>query len=207
MLAVATVAADQRPRQQPVPRPPTLAELGPLNAPKLLDQYLAGRFDEAVQAVRAGGDDAGRKLRQQWALFVPRGSTPTSPIAPSAVLPRRRLRSKPKISAPSAATGPDHSRSVCRPVRGELGVLAIRATGKADDTEHAWLMAAISLAEGVRDWRYLHRYVAPPAANTRPRPGTGPPPIRGLIDLALDRFPKTRPFACTRRWPRPHVSW
>jgi tetratricopeptide (TPR) repeat protein len=61
--------------------------------------------------------------------------------------------------------------------------------GKPDDTEHAWLMAAISLAEGVRDWRFLHRYVAPPAANTRSRPGTGPPPVRGLINMALDRFP------------------
>jgi hypothetical protein len=61
--------------------------------------------------------------------------------------------------------------------------------GRSDDTEHAWLIAAISLAEGVRDWRYLHRYVAPPAANTRQRPGTGPPPVRGLIDRALDRFP------------------
>src|SRR5688572_14386335 len=69
-LAVATAAADQRSRQPP-PKPPTLAELGPLNAPRLLDQYLAGRFDEAVQTVRAAGDDAARKLRQQWALFVP----------------------------------------------------------------------------------------------------------------------------------------
>jgi len=189
-LAVATVAADQRPRQ-PEQKPPTLAELGPLNAPRLLDQYLAGRFDDAVQTVRAAGDDAARKLRQQWALFVPAWIDTDEPhraqrilAAAAFALETENLRAE---RGDWAQTTPDLCAGQCV-VTWAYSLFEQR--GKADDTEHAWLMAAISLAEGVRDWRYLHRYVAPPAVNTRPRPGTGPPPVRGLIDIALDRFPK-----------------
>ena len=189
-LAAATAAADQRPRQPP-PKPPTLAELGPLSAPRLLDQYLAGRFDDAVQAVRAGGDDAARKLRQQWALFVPAWIDADEShraqrilAAAAFALETENIRAE---RGDWAQTTPDLCAGQCV-VSWAYSLFEQR--GKPDDTEHAWLMSAISLAEGVRDWRYLHRYVAPQAANTRPRPGTGPPPVRGLIDVALDRFPK-----------------
>jgi hypothetical protein len=191
MFAAATVAAHQRPRQQAVQKPPTLAELGPLNAPRLLDQYLAGGFDEAVQAVRAADDDAGRKLRQQWALFVPGWIDADEPhraqrilAAATFALDTENVRAE---RGDWAQTTPDLCAGPCV-VNWAYSLFAQR--GRPDDTEHAWLMAAISLAEGVRDWRFLHRYVAPPAANTRPRPGTGAPPVRGLIDIALDRFPK-----------------
>ena len=190
LLAVATVGADQRPRQAAQKPLPTLAELGPLNAPQLLDVYLAGRFDEAVQAVRAAGDDAGRKLRQQWALFVPAWIDADEPhraqrilAAATFALETENVRAE---RGDWAQTTPDLCAGQCV-VNWAYSIFAQR--GRPDETEHAWLMAAISLADGVRDWRFLHRYVAPQAANTRPRPGTGPPPIRGLIDVALDRFP------------------
>ena len=164
--------------------------MGPLNAPRLLDQYVAGRFDDAVQTVRAAGDDAGRKLRQQWALFVPAWIDADEPhrakrilAAATFALETENIRAE---RGDWAQTTPDLCAGPCV-VNWASSLFEQR--GKPDDTEHAWLMAAISLAEGVRDWRYLHRYVAPPAANTRPRPGTGPPPVRGLIDVALDRFP------------------
>lgn len=190
MLAAATVAADQRPRQPAQKPPPTLAELGPLNAPRLLDEYLAGRFDETVQAVRAAGDDAGRKLRQQWALFVPGWIDADEPhraqrilAAATFALETENVRAE---RGDWAQTTPDLCAGPCV-VNWAYSLFAQR--GRPDDAERAWLLAAISLAEGVRDWRFLHRYVAPAAANTRLRPGTGPPPIRGLIDIALDRFP------------------
>ena len=64
LLAVLLAVTPARPLEgqrsrQPPPKPPTLAELGPLNAPQLLDVYLAGRFEEALQPVRAASDDAG----------------------------------------------------------------------------------------------------------------------------------------------------
>ena len=157
-LAVATPAADQRPRQQPVKPPPTLAELGPLNAPRLLDQYLSGRFDDAVQAVRAAGDDAARKLRQQWALFVPAWIDADEPhraqrilAAAAFALETENIRAE---RGDWAQTTPDLCAGPCV-VSWAYSLFEQR--GKPDDTEHAWLLAAISLADGVRDWRYLHR--------------------------------------------------
>lgn len=188
IVAVSGAAADQR--QQQTKLPPTLAELGPLSAPRLLDQYLAGRFDESVQAVRAAGDDAARKLRQQWALFVPGWIDADEPHRPQRILAAatfaletENLRAE---RGDWAQTTPD---SCAGPCVLNWAYSLFEQRGKADETEHAWLMAATSLAEGVRDWRFLHRYVAQPAANVRPRPGTGPPPVRGLLDVALDRFP------------------
>ena len=187
-LTVTAVAADQR-RQQPPP-PPTLAELGPLNAPRLLDGYLAGRFDEAVQTVKIAPDDAARRLRQQFILYVPawidadeaqRGQRIVA--AAAFALETENLRAE---RGDWAQTTPDSCAGQC--------VLnwaydLFESRGKPDEAERDWLKAAIALAEGVRDWRFLHRYVPPPAANTRPRPGTGQPPVRGLINRALDRFP------------------
>jgi hypothetical protein len=144
-----------------------------------------------VQAVRTAGDDAARKLRQQWALFVPAWIDADEPhraqrilAAAAFALETENIRAE---RGDWAQTTPDLCAGPCV-VSWAYSLFEQR--GKPDDTEHAWLLAAISLAEGVRDWRSLHRYVAPPAANTRPRPGTGPPPVRGLIDVALDRFPK-----------------
>jgi len=187
-LAVASAAAEQR-SQQPQ-RVPTLAELGPLNAPRLLDLYLAGRFEEALQPVRMANDDAARKLRQQWALYVPAWIDADEPHKSKRILAAATFALETENFRAERGDWNAQTADLCAGACVLNWAYSLFETrGKADDTEHAWLMAAIALAEGVRDWRFLHRYVSPPAANTRQRPGTGQPPVRGLVDRALDRFP------------------
>src|SRR5262245_27094705 len=45
-----------------------LKPIAPLDLPKTLDVYAAGRFEEAVQAIARAGDEVGRNLRRHWAV-------------------------------------------------------------------------------------------------------------------------------------------
>ena len=54
--------------EQKAPAQVGLPSIAPLDLPRLLDLYAAGRFDEAVQSVARAGDEAGRNLRQHWAV-------------------------------------------------------------------------------------------------------------------------------------------
>jgi hypothetical protein len=66
LTAGVVCSAAQRPGDQGKPVPPP--SIAPLDLPRLLDTYAAGRFDEAVQAIARAGDEVGRNLRHHWPL-------------------------------------------------------------------------------------------------------------------------------------------
>lgn len=176
-LLFSTIPTAGQKNQRPVPLPP----IAPLDLPRLLDQYAAGQFDEAVRGVAQAGDEVGRHLRRHWDVTGRQWID-----ADPAHRPQRIL------AAAAFALETEHVRAE----RGDWRItddppcaaacvldwaqLRLIERGSPDDAEHAWLLAAAALAGGVRDWRYLQRTVDPSrAARVLP----------GLMNRALLRFP------------------
>jgi len=179
LAAGAVCGAEQRPRDQrkPVPPPP----IAPLDLPRLLDAYAAGRFEEAVQTIARAGDEVGRNLRRHW------------PLAGAAWIDATPgLRSRRLLAAAALAL----ENETIRAERGDWrhtgnppcaascaldwAQQQLTERGSADSAERAWYLAAAALAGGVRDLRYLYRPIDP-ARNARVLPG--------LMDRAVMRFP------------------
>jgi hypothetical protein len=173
----ATSGAGQKAQPKVVP----LKSIAPLDLARLLDLYAGGRFDEAVSSVARAGDEVGRNLRRHWDVSGRQWID-----ADPAERPRRIL----------AAVAFALETEQIRAERGDWRVtddppctascvldwaqLRLIERGPPDPAERAWLLAAASLAGGVRDWRYLQRTVDP----TRPARV-----LPGLMDRGLLRFP------------------
>jgi tetratricopeptide (TPR) repeat protein len=176
VLAVARPAANQQNKGEIPLRP-----IAPLDLRRTLDLYAEGRFDDAVKAVAGAGDDVGRNLRRHW---------PVTGRAWIDAEPGRRPRRL--LVAAALALETENLRAE----RGDWRVsddplcaaacvldwaqLQLIERGPPDRAERAWYLAAAALAGGVRDWRYLQRWVDP-VRGARATPG--------LIDRALIRFP------------------
>jgi hypothetical protein len=179
LTAGAVCGAEQRPRDQRKPVPPP--SIAPLDLPRLLDAYAAGRFDEAVQTIARAGDEVGRNLRRHWPLAgaawveaAPEQRSRRLLAAAALALENETLRAErgdwrnagnPPCAAPCALDWAQQ-RLIDR--------------GSADSAERAWYLAAAALAGGVRDLRYLHRPIDA-ARSARILPG--------LMDRAVTRFP------------------
>jgi tetratricopeptide (TPR) repeat protein len=169
--------------EQKAPAQVRLPSIAPLDLPRLLDLYAAGRFDEAVQSVARAGDEVGRNLRQHWAV-AGRAWIDADP----AQRPQRAL------AAAAFALETEHIRAERGDWRGtdascaaacvlDWAQIQLVQRGAPDRAEHTWYLAAAALAGGVRDWRYLQR------------PARVPP---GLMDRALARFPDDAPVRLER---------
>src|SRR3954471_15519851 len=140
------------------PKVPPLRPIAPLDLGGALDTYASGRFEAAVNMVASAGDEAGRTRRRHWAVDGEQWIA-----ADPAHGPQRRL------AAAALALETEHLRAERGPWRisdsppcaagcvldGAQLLLVNR--GAPDSAEHAWYLAAASLAGGVRDWRYLQR--------------------------------------------------
>ena len=177
VLFSATPEAGQK-TKPPAPPPP----VAPLDLPRLLDLYAAGRFDEAVRSVAQVGDEIGQRLRRHWDV--------TGRQWIDADLEHRPQRI---LVAAALALETEHiraERGEWRVAEGDPPCTAscvldwaqsqLVQRGAPDRAERAWYLAAAALAGGDRDWRYLQRPV---------RPGRAPEVMPALMDRALARFP------------------
>jgi tetratricopeptide (TPR) repeat protein len=167
-----------------------------LDLARLLDDYAAGRFDQAVRAFEAAGDLKANQLRSHW-----RGTVRLWVDANPASKPRRLL------ATASFALETEHLRAerggwnymmtgVCqlppnarnRDARGPAGqcvmewawsLLGERAL--ADEGERAWVLAAAALLSGMREYAPLYRFL--------PRAVPPDPTSNGLLREALRRHP------------------
>jgi tetratricopeptide (TPR) repeat protein len=162
---------------------PQLPPIAPLDLPRTLDLYAAGRFDEAVRVAARAGDEAGRNLRRHWAVT----GRAWIDAEPDPVKRRHRL-----LAAAAFALETENIRAE----RGDWRIsdnprcaaacvldwshAQLLERGEPDRAERAWYLAVAALAGGVRDWRYLH-WPIDRAAAMRVMPG--------LMDRALIRFP------------------
>ena len=167
------------------------AEAPILDLAKLLDDYSAGRFDQAVAAVQSAGDSQATLLRTQWRgagrLWID-ADPATKPqrllAAASFALETERLRVERGawMTAMAGVCPADprepESKNPAGPCVLEWGWSLLVERAIPDAAERAWVLAASALVGGVRDFRVLYR----------PAPGTqfeG----RGLIAAALARHP------------------
>jgi hypothetical protein len=163
-----------------------------LDLAALLRSYASGRHEEAVKAIGAAGDEAGRALRLEWPVVArrwideqPEGRQRRMLVAASLALETENIRAERGdwtlhtnvCQSYRELLVPMQAGSAHCVLQWAYSVLAERLT--PDEAERAWLLAAAALAGGVRDWRLLHVPPFPPASRTQ---------TRGLIDSALLRF-------------------
>jgi tetratricopeptide (TPR) repeat protein len=180
LLFSATPEAGQKGRDEQPLRP-----IAPLDLGRVLDRYADGHFDEAVRTVVRAGDEVGRNLRRHWAVTGrqwidadPERRPQRTLAAVSLALETEYLRAERGDWRVSEDKPPCPASCVL-----DWAQLQLAARGEPDGAERAWYLAAAALAGGVRDWRYLHRWVDP-ARRTRLTPG--------LMDRALERLPNDR---------------
>jgi hypothetical protein len=179
VAAGAVCGAAQRPRDQRKPAPPP--SIAPLDLPRLLDAYAAGRFDEAVETIAKAGDEVGRHLRRHWPL------TGAAWIEAAPGERSRRLLAAAALALENETIRAERGdwRNAGNPPCAASCALdwaqqRLVERGAADSAERAWYLAAAALAGGVRDVRYLYRPIDP-ARSVRVLPG--------LMDRAVLRFP------------------
>ena len=181
VVAAAAVCVAAQGRPDPRKPPPPLPSIAPLDLPRLLETYAAGRFDDAVQTIARAGDEVGRNLRRHWPVTgaawidaAPEQRPRRLLAAAALVLETETIRAErgdwrnPGNPPCAAACALDWAQQ------------RLIERGPPDAAERAWYLAAAALAGGARDVRYLQRPVDP-ARSTRSLPG--------LMDRAVTRFP------------------
>jgi tetratricopeptide (TPR) repeat protein len=180
VLLSATAGADQR-KMPDVP--PPLPPIAPLDLPRALDLYAAGRFDEAVQSVARAGDEIGRHLRRHWPVTAKQwidadpDRRPQRLLAAAALaLETEHLRTERGDWRVTTGDDPPCAGSCVL----DWAQSQLVQRGAPDRAERAWCLAAAALVGGVRDWRYLQRTIEPARAGQV---------IPGFLERALARFP------------------
>ena len=206
VVSAAVVQAGQRKPPKP-PEPPSIA---PLVVSRLLETYAAGRFDDALREVAQVDDEIGLNLRVRWyfdALPWINAAADQRPrrllVAAALALETERLRVERGQWGNGVEFGPDLPACPGACVLDWAQTLLVER-GSPDIAEHAWYLAAASLAGGVRDWRYLHRPLSfrplgarPPSPPQPLSPGSSPlwrSAQSGLTERALMRFPNDPPL-------------
>jgi tetratricopeptide (TPR) repeat protein len=175
-----------------------------LNLPALLDVYASGRFDDALAVVERASDKDGLAMRllwptagRQWIDTDPAHHRRRLLVAAAFALEVEHVRvergqwfvgpwQKTKNGGGFTCSG----RCVL-----DWAVRCLVERGAPDEAEHAWWLAAIALAQGVRDGRFLDSTYQPPSSFA----GTfGPfvtlPPQPGILPTALERYPADPQF-------------
>jgi tetratricopeptide (TPR) repeat protein len=178
VLCSATPEAGQK-TKPPEPPPP----IAPLDLPRLLDLYAAGRFDEAVRSVAQVDDEIGQRLRRHWDVTGRQWIDADVEHRPQRILVTAAFMLETEhVRAERGewrvAQGDPPCAAACAL---DWAQLQLVQRGAPDQAERAWYLAAAALAAGDRDWRYLQRPVRPP--------GRAPEVMPGLLDRALARFP------------------
>jgi len=155
----------------------------------LLDQYAAGRFDEAIATIDKAGDDAANGLRADWPL----GGRAWIDAEPSHRASRLLTAAALALEFENLAIergrwgqfGSDCA-SIC--VLNWASSLLIER-GAPDEAERIWRLAAIAMGQGTRDERFLAQPLDPrqPLASGR-----------GATYDALARFPNDPRFRLDR---------
>jgi hypothetical protein len=149
--------------------------------PAALDLYAEGRFDEAVQAVARAGDEVGRNLRRHWAVTGRAWIDDEPGRRPQRLLAAAALALETENLRAERGDWRISDDPVCAAACVlDWAQLQLTERGTPDRAERTWYLAAAALAGGVRDWRYLQRWVDPTRAARAPT---------GLVDRALIRFP------------------
>jgi len=193
------------------------AQSGRLILTPLLDDYSAGRFDAAMRAVSNADDETVFRLLadlpthgRRWIDATPEDRRRRLLVAASLVVEVEHVLIERGFWTMSwSADGLDLCELLAKVGSDGRGTVnqcllnwayaLLTERGFGDGGEHAWVLAAAALIEGVHDWRFLH---VPPGANPRDfvvqirRDGLGGsmpdrflPAVRGLVDRALERFP------------------
>jgi hypothetical protein len=186
LLCLTTAGAGQKAK-----KPTPLPSIAPLDLPRALDLYADGRFDQAVRMVAQAGDEAGRDLRQHWAVTARQWIDADPPRRPQRILAAASLALETEQIRQErgdwrVSEGDPACPAAC--VLDWAQIMLVQR-GAPDAAERAWYLAAAALAGGVRDWRYLERAVDPQrSAALSP----------GLMDRALARFPDDAPLRLER---------
>jgi hypothetical protein len=155
LLVTATAPAASQRRQKP---PPPLPSIAPLNLPRLLDLYDAGRFDEAVGTIAQAGDETGRHLRLHWPVegrewidADPARRPQRSLSAAALALETEQLRAE---RGDWRVSGDDPFCAAACVL--DWAQMQLVQRGAPDAAERAWYLAAASLARGVSELRYVY---------------------------------------------------
>jgi tetratricopeptide (TPR) repeat protein len=187
IVAVSAAVLQAGQRRPPAKKPEPPPSIAPLVLPDLLDLYAAGRVDEALGQISRQDDKIARNLRAHWALEA-RSWIDADPavrlhrlfVAAAFALETEQLRAERGDWGMAVGDPPCAGPCVL-----DWAQALLVERGAPDRAEKAWDLAAISLASGVRDWRYLQRIIdsgAPPS----PAPTALVP---GFIERTLLRFP------------------
>jgi hypothetical protein len=156
----------------------------------LLDAYAQGNFDESLKAVYQATRAQARDVRQrlvltgsQWvdAALDDRGRRALA--AATFGLEVERIRAE-----RGEWQAEDDTECAGRCVI-EWACTLLQSRGAADDSERAWMLASIALANGVRDWTFLQSPLARPTEKTVQR---------GHVHHAIARFPDEPRFRLAR---------
>jgi len=164
-----------------------------LDLAHLLDDYSAGRFDQAMGAVASAGDVEANQLRTEWRTTgrvwidaVPSAKPQRLLAAAAFALETEHLaveRGRWAALLPNVCPLPPNSKN--KDAKAPAGLCVIQWAWQLlvertvpDAAERAWVLAASALLEGVREFPVL--YTAMPGAMI---------PERGLLAEALVRHP------------------
>lgn len=188
LIAVALTAATPRATDQQ-----NQSKTG-LDVVALLELYDAGRFDEAIAAVKSAGDAAARSLREQLRTEGSEWIDAARPnhgrrllVAAAFALETETLRvergdwgssESPSLTGARYSAGgpgrpsrlmfvlPLSCQTICML---DWSQVLLRERGLSDPAARAWFHVAIGLAEGQRDWKYVYTLLGPEAT----APGSG----------------------------------
>jgi hypothetical protein len=190
LLATAAGTATRDPVQRPV---------WPIDPGAQLDLYHRGRFDAALEPLRALEAIQILELRKRLTLLAGREWIDRDPAdrtrrlvtAAVFVLDAERVHAERGRWGGATEDQPCAGRCAI-----EWACTLLRERGTPDDTERLWLLASVALAGGVRDWTMLLSPLTPPRPPSSRGRSARPPDGHALHAMA--RVPDEPRFALAR---------
>ena len=169
---------------------PAFGQVSKLEPAPLLDMYAQGDFDGSLKPVYQANRAQAREFRQRlvlagslWVDGVLDDRSRRALAAAAFALEVERIRAE-----RGEWQAEDETECAGRCVI-EWACTLLQGRGAADESERAWMLASIALANGVRDWTFLQSPLARPTEKTVQR---------GHVHHAIARFPDEPRFRLAR---------
>jgi hypothetical protein len=175
IVAAVTPAAGQVKRLEPAP---------------LLDAYAQGNFDESLKPVYLANRTQAREFRQRLVLTgIPWVDAAQDDRSRRALAAATFALEVERIRADRGEWQAEDDTECAGRCVIEWACTLLQSRGPADESERAWMLASIALANGVRDWTFLQSPLARPTEKTVQR---------GHAHHAIARFPDEPRFRLAR---------